>query len=32
MHRVRVFDSGADDNASTPGDNTLFAAQGVFVP
>jgi hypothetical protein len=29
---LRVLDGGADGLASTPGDNTLFAVQGVFVP
>ena len=26
------FDSGADGNPPTQGDNTLFATQGVFIP
>src|SRR5439155_19978076 len=29
---VRVFDGGADAQASTTGDNTLFERQGIFVP
>jgi hypothetical protein len=29
---VDVFDGGADSQASTTGDNTLFERQGVFVP
>jgi hypothetical protein len=29
---VSVFDGGNDGLASTTGDNTLFARQGVFVP
>jgi hypothetical protein len=29
---VRVFDGGADGDGSTAGDNTVFAAQGVFIP
>jgi hypothetical protein len=29
---VRVYDGGADGLASTTGDNTLFAVQGVFAP
>jgi Tol biopolymer transport system component len=29
---VRVYDGGPDGLASTTGDNTLFATQGVFVP
>jgi len=32
MGDVRVFDGGADNQASTHGDNTLFARQGIFVP
>jgi hypothetical protein len=28
----RVYDGGADADADTPGDNTLFLTQGVFVP
>ncbi len=32
LRPVRVFDGGADGIASTSGDNTLFAVQGVFVP
>jgi Tol biopolymer transport system component len=30
--QVRVFDGGADGDGSTAADNTVFAAQGVFVP
>jgi len=29
---VQVFDGGADGLASSAGDNTLFAEQGLFVP
>jgi hypothetical protein len=29
---VRLFDGGADGVAQTTGDNTLFAASGVFFP
>jgi hypothetical protein len=29
---VNVFDGGADGQAATRGDNTLFERQGVFVP
>jgi hypothetical protein len=29
---VEVFDGGADGLASSAGDNTLFAEQGLFVP
>lgn len=32
MGQVRVFDGGADGAGSTAGDNTVFAAQGVFIP
>ena len=29
---VRVYDGGADEDADTLADNTLFLTQGVFVP
>jgi hypothetical protein len=29
---VRVYDGGADGDADTLADNTLFLTQGVFVP
>jgi hypothetical protein len=32
MGDVLIYDGGADSQASTHGDNTLFARQGVFVP
>jgi hypothetical protein len=32
LDQVMVYDGGADGAASTTGDNTLFAVQGVFVP
>jgi hypothetical protein len=32
LKAVDVFDGGADGQASTTGDNTLFERQGVFVP
>jgi hypothetical protein len=32
LHQVDVFDGGADGLASTAGDNTPFARQGIFVP
>jgi predicted acyl esterase len=32
LQDVRVFDGGADGQAGTTGDNTLFEHQGVFVP
>jgi hypothetical protein len=30
--RVEVYDGGADSDADTAADNTLFATQGLFVP
>jgi hypothetical protein len=30
--QVKVFDGGADGDADTAGDNTLFAVQGAFAP
>jgi Tol biopolymer transport system component len=32
LGQVRAFDGGADGNAQTTEDNTLFLDQGVFVP
>jgi hypothetical protein len=32
MDRSRIYDGGADGDGDTPGDNTLFAVQGIFVP
>jgi hypothetical protein len=32
LGQVQVFDGGADEQASTTGDNTLFAVQGTYVP
>jgi hypothetical protein len=32
LGQIEVFDGGADGQASTVGDNTLFERQGVFVP
>jgi hypothetical protein len=32
VSQLRVFDGGADGDADTSGDNTLFAVQGIFVP
>jgi streptogramin lyase len=29
---VRVYDGGTDEDATTPGDNTLYLHQGVVVP
>jgi hypothetical protein len=29
---LEVYDGGADDDADTAGDNTLFMKQGIFVP
>jgi hypothetical protein len=30
--QVRLYDGGSDGDGDTQGDNTLFAAQGLFVP
>ena len=32
LDQVRVYDGGPDEDATTTGDNSLFAVQGVFVP
>jgi hypothetical protein len=32
LDQVQVYDGGADADADTPGDNTLFMDEGVFVP
>ena len=32
LGEIDVFDGGADGQAETTGDNTLFERQGVFVP
>ena len=32
LGQVQVFDGGADGDADTTGDNTLFAVQGAFTP
>jgi glucose/arabinose dehydrogenase len=32
LGQMRVFDGGADGDADTAGDNTLFAVQGTYVP
>jgi hypothetical protein len=32
LGQVQVDDGGADGDADTPGDNTLFMVQGVFIP
>jgi hypothetical protein len=32
LGQVAVYDGGADELASTTGDNTLYAVQGLFVP
>jgi len=32
LGRIEVFDGGADGLASSAGDNTLFADQGLFLP
>ena len=30
--QVQIWDGGADADASTAGDNTLFGVQGIFIP
>ena len=32
LGQVQVYDGGADGDADTTGDNTLFAVQGTFTP
>jgi hypothetical protein len=32
LGQVKVYDGGADGDADTTGDNTLFAVQGLFAP
>ena len=32
IDQVGFYDGGADGDADTPGDNSRFATQGVFVP
>jgi acyl-homoserine-lactone acylase len=32
LGQVKVYDGGADGDAETTGDNTLFAVQGTFAP
>ena len=32
LGQVQVYDGGADGDADTAGDNTLFAEQGLFAP
>ena len=32
LGKVQVYDGGADGDADTAGDNTLFMEQGLFVP
>ncbi len=32
LGQVSVYDGGADDDADTAGDNTLFMTQGIMVP
>jgi hypothetical protein len=32
LGQAQVFDGGADGDADTTGDNTLFAVQGAFTP
>jgi hypothetical protein len=32
LGQVQIYDGGADGDADTPGDNTLFAVQGAYAP
>ena len=32
LDKIRVYDGGPDEDASTPAGNQLFMTQGVFVP
>jgi hypothetical protein len=32
LGQVKVYDGGADSDADTAGDNTLFAVQGFYAP
>jgi Beta-propeller repeat len=32
LDQIKVYDPGPDGDPATPGDNVLFATQGVFVP
>jgi hypothetical protein len=32
LGQVKVYDGGADGDADTTGDNTLFEVQGLFAP
>ena len=32
LDRLQLWDGGADGDGLTPGDNTLFAIQGIFIP
>jgi hypothetical protein len=32
IDRGKIYDGGADGDGDTPGDNTLFAVQGIFIP
>jgi hypothetical protein len=32
LDQARIYDGGADGDADTAGDNTLFAVQGLFTP
>jgi hypothetical protein len=32
LGQLVIYDGGADDDGDTPGDNTLFMKQGIFVP
>jgi hypothetical protein len=32
LDQARIYDGGADGDADTTGDNTLFEVQGVYAP
>ena len=32
LRNVEIYDGGADGNATTQGDNTLFEVGGLFFP
>jgi hypothetical protein len=32
LDRLQVYDGGADGDAGTLGDETLFMTQGIFIP
>jgi hypothetical protein len=32
VQTIQIFDGGTDGLAATTGDNTLFGAQGIWIP